>query len=152
MSYSLDYLLSQMCPLFEFAARRTDTSNQWHTRLSRHPAAFESIQHLLWSLCWFHRWTFLPSLLCDSTWSAGKEINEALTMMGLRQRPGDSVSSTLCCCVFLNHHPFKRITSAPKVICKNALLFFSPLWQTGAIHQVSEAWIHSRAAEAPGVI
>lgn len=72
-------------------------------------------------------------------------------MMGPRQRPRDSVSSTLCCCVFLNYHPFKGITSAPKVLCKNALLFFSPLWQTGAIHQVSEAWIHSSAAKAPGV-
>lgn len=81
----------------------------------------------------------------------GREINEALTMMGPRQWPRDSVSSTLCCCVFLNYHPFKGITLAPKVLCKNALLFFSPLWQTGAIHPVSEAWIHSSAAKAPGV-
>lgn len=149
MSYSLDYLPFQMCPRFEFAVRRTNTSNQRHTRLSQHPAAFDSVQHLVLSLCCFHKWTFLPSLPCDSTWSTGREIIEALTMMGLSQRRRDSVSSVLCCCVFLNYHPFKRITSAPKVVCNTVLLFFPHLWQTGLIPQISEAWSPQQGNRSP---
>lgn len=93
MSYSLDYLLFQMCPRFEFSVRRTNTSNQWHTGHSQHPGAFDSAQHLILSLCSLHKWTFLPSLLCDSTWSTGREVKGALTMMGLSQRHTETLFS-----------------------------------------------------------
>lgn len=79
MSYSLDYLPFQMCPCFEL--RRTSASNQWHTRLSQHPAAFEGAQHLVLSLCWCHKWSFLPPLLCDSTWPTGRELMRLMRLM-----------------------------------------------------------------------
>lgn len=72
-----------------------------------------------------------------------------MTMMGLRQRPRDSVFSMLCCRVFLSYHPFKRIISVAKVVGKNALLFSSPLWQTGAIHQIFEAWRPQQSNRSP---
>lgn len=132
MSYSLDYLPFQMCPCFEL--RRTSTSNQWHTRLSQHPAAFESAQHLILSLCWCHKWRFLPSLLCDSAWSTGRELMRLMRLMSHWPRWGwardpevmiQKVPSPLCCCVFLNYNPFKIIISAPKAVTLSCFSFLT---------------------------
>jgi len=43
MSYSLDYLLFQMCSHFDLTVKQTNISKQWHTRLSQHPGALDAV-------------------------------------------------------------------------------------------------------------
>lgn len=136
MSYSLDYLLFQMCSHFDFTPKRTNISNQRHRRLSQHLGAFDTV-----SSTSAYRSGGLANGPFSLPWSAirlcclpvqhVRRLIKHWPWWGWARDARDRVSSTPCWCVFLPLvflHCLERfisLTSPPEMVSNTALHFFS---------------------------
>lgn len=105
MSYSLDYLVFQMCPHFDFTVKWTNISNQqhdWsHKTFSASRCLRHSLQHLWIPLPWLSKQPFSPPCSDILPVHHVRRLKRQWPWCGWARCARDSVSSTPCWCVFL---------------------------------------------------